>query len=69
MKGASCFEYKYSVLIFFMVDGREKLPYCKVLVKPLASGYVSIFETYFLMTVSFLAPSCFPLILKEFMID
>jgi hypothetical protein len=40
-----------------------------VLVKPLAYGYVSVFDTSCLMTVNFLAPSCFPLILKEFMID
>jgi hypothetical protein len=32
-----------------MVDGREKLPYCKVLMKPLVSGYVSVFETSCLM--------------------
>jgi hypothetical protein len=32
-------------LYFVMVDGRAKLLYCKVLMKPLASGYVSVFET------------------------
>jgi hypothetical protein len=30
---------------FVRVDGRAKLLNCKILVKPLASGYVSVFET------------------------
>jgi hypothetical protein len=54
---------------FVRVDGREKLSYCKVLVKPLASDYVYAFETSCLMTVIFLNPSCFPMMLKEFMFD
>ena len=34
---------------FVGVDGRAKLMNCKILVKPLASGYVYIFETSCLM--------------------
>jgi hypothetical protein len=54
---------------FVRVDDIAKLPYCKVLVKPLASDYVYAFETSCLMKVNFLTPSCFPLMLKEFMFD
>jgi hypothetical protein len=34
---------------FVGMDGRAKLPNCKILVKPLAPGYVSVFETSYLM--------------------
>jgi hypothetical protein len=40
-------------LYFVMVDGRARFPYCKVLAKPLVSGYVSIFETSCLIQVMF----------------
>jgi hypothetical protein len=54
---------------FVRVDDRAKLPYCKFLVNPLASDYVYAFETSCLMKFNFLTPSCFPLMLKEFMFD
>jgi hypothetical protein len=47
-----------------MVDGRAKLPYCKVLVKPLVSGYVSVFETSCLIQVNFLTHLIMLLILN-----
>jgi hypothetical protein len=54
---------------FVRVNDRENLSYCKVLVNPLASDYVYEFETSCLMKVIFLNPSCFPVMLKEFMFD
>jgi hypothetical protein len=46
--------YIYTQFLYFVgVDGGEKILYGKVLVKPLASGYVSVFETSCLITINF----------------